>query len=249
MSVVEPIAKRSDPAIPQRRAANPQRSVWVSASAGTGKTKVLTDRVLSLLLAGTSPHRILCLTFTRAAAAEMAIRINRALAGWAIAGDEDLTKQLEALTGSTPDADTIRRARPLFAQVLDVPGGMKIQTIHSFCESLLGRFPLEAGIAPHFEVMDERDATEGQAEARLRTMDTYDEPYWRESSQTDNLTLSSGGSRLWYNRESHGLDNRLRYGQTFFIQKAERIHTTRPGQGARACPNPIRRARFASPSW
>ena len=170
MSVVEPIVLRSDPAILQRRAANPGRSVWVSASAGTGKTKVLTDRVLSLLLAGTRPHRILCLTFTRAAAAEMAIRINRALAGWAIISDEELVKQIEVLTGNSPDADTIRRARPLFAQVLDVPGGMKIQTIHSFCESLLGRFPLEAGIAPHFEVMDERDAAEGQAEARLRVL-------------------------------------------------------------------------------
>jgi ATP-dependent helicase/nuclease subunit A len=170
MSVVEPIAKHTDPAIMQRRAANPQRSVWVSASAGTGKTKVLTDRVLSLLLAGTPPHRILCLTFTRAAAAEMAIRINRSLAEWAIVSEDQLVKQIAALTGSSPDGDTVRRARPLFAQVLDVPGGMKIQTIHSFCESLLGRFPLEAGIAPHFEVMDERDAEEGQAEARLRIL-------------------------------------------------------------------------------
>ncbi|MDA1323668.1 MAG: double-strand break repair helicase AddA [Proteobacteria bacterium] len=171
MSVVEPITTlRSDPAILQRRAASPERSVWVSASAGTGKTKVLTDRVLSLLLAGTPPHRILCLTFTRAAAAEMAIRINRALASWAIVSDDDLVKQIEVLTGSSPDEETLRRARPLFARVLEVPGGMKIQTIHSFCESLLGRFPLEAGIAPHFEVMDERDAAEGQAEARLRVL-------------------------------------------------------------------------------
>ena len=170
MSAVQSTAKRLGPTIPQRRAANPQRSVWVSASAGTGKTKVLTDRVLSLLLAGTPPHRILCLTFTRAAAAEMAIRINRSLADWAVADEDNLIEEIGLLTGSLPDADTIRRARPLFAQVLDVPGGMKIQTIHSFCESLLGRFPLEAGIAPHFEVMDERDAAEGQAEARLRVL-------------------------------------------------------------------------------
>lgn len=160
----------ADPAVMQRRAANPQRSVWVSASAGTGKTKVLTDRVLSLLLCGTPPHRILCLTFTRAAAAEMAIRINRALAEWAIIDEDDLARRISDLTGAKPDEETLRRARPLFAQVLDVPGGMKIQTIHSFCESLLGRFPLEAGLAPHFEVMDERDAAEGQAEARLRVL-------------------------------------------------------------------------------
>lgn len=171
MSTAPPsTVKGEGPTKEQRRAADPQRSVWVSASAGTGKTKVLTDRVLSLLLAGTAPHRILCLTFTRAAAAEMAIRINRALAGWAIAAEDDLVADIELLTGRRPDPDTLRRARPLFARVLEVPGGMKIQTIHSFCESLLGRFPLEAGIAPHFEVMDERDAAAALAEARLRVL-------------------------------------------------------------------------------
>ena len=169
-TIVGPTVLRTDPSILQRRAADPQRSVWVSASAGTGKTKVLTDRVLSLLLAGTPAHRILCLTFTRAAAAEMANRINRALASWAIVSDEELTEQIKVLTDTDPDTETLRRARPLFAQVLDVPGGMKIQTIHSFCESLLGRFPLEAGLAPHFEVMDERDAADGQAQARLRVL-------------------------------------------------------------------------------
>jgi len=122
------VETRPEPGIAQRRAADPSRSVWVSASAGTGKTKVLTDRVLALLLAGTAPHRILCLTFTKAAAAEMANRI------------------------------------------LEVPGGMKIQTVHAFCESLLGRFPLEAGLAPHFQVMDEREAAEIQHEAQARVL-------------------------------------------------------------------------------
>lgn len=159
-----------DPVTVQRRAADPTRSVWVSASAGTGKTKVLTDRVLSLLLSGTPPHKILCLTFTRAAAAEMANRINRALAGWAVASDDDLLESIGTLIGGDPEPDMIRRARPLFARVLDVPGGMKIQTLHGFCESLLGRFPLEAGLAPHFEVMDERDAAEGLAEAQSRVL-------------------------------------------------------------------------------
>ena len=161
---------RPDPATAQRRAADPTRSVWVSASAGTGKTKVLTDRVLSLLLTGTPPHKILCLTFTRAAAAEMANRVNASLAGWAVASDDELTKQITDLIGAPPTADMLRRARPLFARVLDVPGGMKIQTLHGFCESLLGRFPLEAGLAPHFEVMDERDATEGLTEAQVRVL-------------------------------------------------------------------------------
>ncbi|MBT5050687.1 MAG: double-strand break repair helicase AddA, partial [Rhodospirillaceae bacterium] len=168
--VTDDLLTRPDPATAQRRAADPTRSVWVSASAGTGKTKVLTDRVLSLLLTGTPPHKILCLTFTRAAAAEMANRINASLAGWAVADNDELTKQITDLTGAPPEPDMLRRARPLFARVLDVPGGMKIQTLHGFCESLLGRFPLEAGLAPHFEVMDERDATEGLAEAQVRVL-------------------------------------------------------------------------------
>jgi ATP-dependent helicase/nuclease subunit A len=140
--------------------------VWVAASAGTGKTKVLTDRVLRLLLAGTPPHRLLCLTFTKAAAAEMANRLAARLARWATAEDAALADDLAELTGQWPDAATMTAARRLFAQVLDVPGGMRIETIHAFCQSLLRRFPLEAGLAPHFQVMDERDAGEMLADAR-----------------------------------------------------------------------------------
>ncbi|MGE5548313.1 MAG: double-strand break repair helicase AddA [Solirubrobacterales bacterium] len=144
----------------QRQAADPVASVWVAASAGTGKTKVLTDRVLALLLAGTPPHKLLCLTFTKAAAAEMSNRIAARLAGWATAPDEALAKDLGRLLGVAPDAATLVGARRLFARVLDVPGGMRIETIHAFCQSLLRRFPLEAGLAPHFQVMDDRDAGE-----------------------------------------------------------------------------------------
>ncbi len=152
--------QRPDPSIPQRQAADPQASVWVAASAGTGKTKVLTDRVLNLLLAGSAPERILCLTFTKAAAAEMANRIAQRLAGWATMGEAELDGTLATLVGQPVDQALRARARRLFAQVLDVPGGMKILTIHAFCQSLLRRFPLEAGLAPHFQVMDERDSTE-----------------------------------------------------------------------------------------
>jgi ATP-dependent helicase/nuclease subunit A len=151
---------RPDPSRLQRDAADPAASVWVSASAGSGKTKVLTDRVLSLLLEGTRPERILCLTFTKAAAAEMAVRINRQLSEWATVGDGELDGLLEKLTGNAPAEETAKRARRLFARVLDAPGGLKIQTIHAFCQSLLGRFPIEAGLAPHFEVIDERSAAE-----------------------------------------------------------------------------------------
>lgn len=149
----------------QRRAADPARSVWVEASAGTGKTKVLSDRVLRLLLNGVPPGRILCLTYTKAAAVEMSSRIAGRLSRWAVAGDDDLHKELSKLLGSLPEnhkdyARLEAQARKLFAILLDTPGGMKIQTIHSFCQEVLKRFPLEAKVSPYFEVMDDRTAAE-----------------------------------------------------------------------------------------
>ncbi len=150
----------------QRQAAQPETSVWVSASAGTGKTRVLTDRVLRLMLAGTRPENILCLTFTKAAAAEMANRLNQRLGRWAMLGDEALSAELASLGGQAPDDDQLATARRLFASVLDARGGLKIQTIHAFCESLLGRFPLEAELMPHFQAMDERSAAEHLGAAR-----------------------------------------------------------------------------------
>jgi len=154
----------------QRRAADPLASVWVAASAGTGKTKVLTDRVLTLLLAGALPRRLLCLTFTKAAAAEMAVRLNRRLAGWATTDDARLVADLTRLLGRAPDPAELVRARRLFAQVLDTPGGMAIETLHAFCQSLLRRFPLEAGVAPHFQVMDDADAAEALDAAKIAVL-------------------------------------------------------------------------------
>ncbi|WP_119677304.1 double-strand break repair helicase AddA [Indioceanicola profundi] len=156
----------TDPNVLQRRASGPDSSVWVGASAGTGKTKVLTDRVLRLMLAGTDPGRILCLTFTKAAAAEMSNRIADRLAKWAVQPDAELRDNLHALTGVVATTEQVTAARRLFARVLDAPGGMKIQTIHSFCQSLLRRFPLEAGLTPNFEVMDDRTAAELLDEVR-----------------------------------------------------------------------------------
>ena len=150
----------------QLRAADPTQSVWVAASAGSGKTKVLSDRVLSLLLAGVEPSRILCLTFTRAAAAEMANRIAERLRKWTASGDADLAKDVRQVTGAPPDDDRRRLARQLFARVLDTPGGMKIETLHAFCQSLLRRFPLEADLAPHFELLDDRSASDLMRDAR-----------------------------------------------------------------------------------
>lgn len=139
----------------QQLASNPLNSVWVSASAGSGKTKVLTDRVLNLLLSDTLPEKILCLTFTKAAAAQMSNRINNMLKSWAVLPDEKLKIELQKLNGLPPTAEIIKKARCLFVKVLETPGGMKIMTIHSFCQSVLKRFPIEAGISPQFDVIDE----------------------------------------------------------------------------------------------
>ena len=154
----------------QKSASDPRASAWVGASAGTGKTKVLTDRVLRLMLAGTPPDRILCLTFTKAAAAEMSNRIARRLAGWALADEAALAAELAALEDEPPEPETLAFARSLFARVLDVPGGLKIQTIHSFCQTLLGRFPLEAGVPPAFTLIDERMQAELLADAEARVL-------------------------------------------------------------------------------
>jgi ATP-dependent helicase/nuclease subunit A len=146
-------------------AADPRASVWVAASAGTGKTTVLTERLLRLMLDGTDPARILCLTFTRAAAAEMANRLAGVLADWSTLPDAALAEALQRLTGTFADMASIGRARRLFALVLDTPGGIKISTIHAFCQTLLRRFPLEAGVSPEFSVIEERGADEMLAEA------------------------------------------------------------------------------------
>ena len=156
---------RDPPTAEQRRAADPRASAWVSASAGTGKTRVLADRVLRLLLQGAAPERILCLTFTKAGAAEMVGRIEGDLARFAALAEDDLARELFALLGRAADAGEAARARGLLAEILDLPGGLGIMTIHSFCQSLLRRFPLEAGIAPHFEVLEPRDADELMAQA------------------------------------------------------------------------------------
>ena len=150
----------------QVRAADPAASVWVSASAGTGKTHVLSARVLRMLLSGAPADRIVCLTFTKAAAAEMATRVYRELGRWVRMDDVALAERLHARTGAAADGPMLARARRLFAQVLDLPGGLQIQTIHAFCQSLLGRFPLEAGLPPQFTVIDEAQSSERLRAAR-----------------------------------------------------------------------------------
>jgi ATP-dependent helicase/nuclease subunit A len=150
---------RDDATERQVQAARPDSSTWLSANAGSGKTRVLTDRVARLLLSGVEPQHILCLTYTKAAASEMQNRLFKRLGSWAMLPDETLRTALRDLgiDGAIPDA-ALRQARTLFARAIETPGGLKIQTIHSFCASLLRRFPLEAGVTPQFSEMDDQTA-------------------------------------------------------------------------------------------
>ncbi|MDO5621630.1 MAG: double-strand break repair helicase AddA [Paracoccus sp. (in: a-proteobacteria)] len=140
----------------QIEAADPARSTWLTANAGSGKTRVLTDRVARLLLSGCPPERILCLTYTKAAASEMQNRLLKRLGAWAMLADAPLRAELMALgPDRLPDLSAARR---LFAQAIETPGGLKVQTIHSFCGAVLRRFPLEAGVPHGFAELDERSA-------------------------------------------------------------------------------------------
>ena len=139
----------------QRDAADPARSIWVSAHAGSGKTYVLAQRVLRLLLSGAPPSQILCITYTRAAAANMSKRIFDHLADWVMLEDEELSQRIVATGAPAPDRSMRDFARRLFARAVETPGGLKIQTIHAFCEKLLHLFPFEANVPAGFRVIDE----------------------------------------------------------------------------------------------
>ncbi|KQY93315.1 AAA family ATPase [Caulobacter sp. Root1455] len=163
------------PPDPQRIAADPAISAFVTANAGSGKTKTLIDRVARLLLAGSTPEAILCVTYTKAAAAEMQRRLFERLGEWCVTPDVKLREQLGALEGRDPAGFShkdLSEARGLFAKALETPGGLKIQTIHAFCEKLLRRFPLEAGVSPGFQVMDD-SASSAIAQGALRQVATY----------------------------------------------------------------------------
>ncbi|MDP2619218.1 MAG: double-strand break repair helicase AddA [Hyphomicrobiales bacterium] len=160
---VSPI--RGGPTPDQTTASDPAHSAWVSASAGSGKTFVLARRVLRLLRRGVDPGRILCLTFTRAAAAEMAKRVFADLGKWATMSDKALVKELADLERRPPQPEDLNEARKLFARALETPGGIKIQTIHAFAERVLHQFPFEANVAAHFDVLDEATAADLQDRA------------------------------------------------------------------------------------
>ncbi|MFM1976891.1 MAG: hypothetical protein RL145_1737, partial [Pseudomonadota bacterium] len=156
----------------QAIAATPELSIWASANAGAGKTKVLIDRIARLLLRGSDPAKILAVTYTKAAAAEMQTRLYGLLGSWTISPDDKLTEALQKLDPELVDIEPsfLAKARALFAKALETPGGLKIQTIHGFCQTILQRFPLEAGVPPGFTVLEDQAAKALQAQV-------FDEAY------------------------------------------------------------------------
>jgi ATP-dependent helicase/nuclease subunit A len=150
------------------RTFKPESSVFVSANAGAGKTSLLINRVLSLLLHGAIPSKILCLTFTNAASAEMIDRVHKELGNWLMADEKALEQSIHTLLGYKPTAELKAKARSLFTTVLEASDGLRIQTIHAFCQTLLRRFPIEAGISPHFSIIDNKTEKELLQEARLQ---------------------------------------------------------------------------------
>ena len=239
-------ASRPPPTPEQRRAAEPSASIWVTASAGTGKTRVLADRVMRLLLAGTDPRQILCLTFTKAAAAEMVKRVEEDLSRFAVLPEAELEAELRQLAGRAPGADECTRARTLLAAVLDLPAGLPIMTIHGFCQSLLKRFPLEAGVVPHFDVLDPRSAAdllrEAQAEVLASTSAEIQSALGRLAVLLGETTLADGLAAL--------REDRLRLGALITDQGLEpliaRIYQTF-GLVAGADAGEVRRAACIDP--
>src|SRR5258706_677884 len=162
------MSTRYDPSV---AAADPRRSAWVAANAGSGKTYTLANRVTRLLLDGSRPEKILCLTYTKAAASEMQKRLFDVLGELAMLPDDLLGRRLNQISGEEALTGDFAKARRMFASALETPGGLKIQTIHSFCQSVLARFPLEAGIPPNFGVLDEQTSGALMDEAREQVLE------------------------------------------------------------------------------
>lgn len=222
----------------QNLASWPDVSAFVPANAGAGKTHVLVGRVIRLLLSGVQPERILCLTYTRAAAAEMSERLFEKLSGW-IAKDDNELRALIGMDVSQSDVEIrdLDDARRLFTRALETPGGLKVQTIHAFCERLLQRFPIEAGVVPGFHVLTETDSRDLMALARAQVLTRDDEkirnavstitPFANEQALSGLLQeLQRHGSKLL---ASYGTDNtfaqlKLQLNQIFGLTGNETSH-------------------------
>src|SRR5579872_6706979 len=171
----------------QLQASNPEKSVWVSANAGSGKTHVLVQRVLRHLLDGVPPAKILCLTFTKAAAANMAAKVFATLAQWTEMDDGALAASIASIGGGEADRRRLTFARRLFARTVETPGGLKIHTIHAFCERLLHLFPFEANVPGRFEVLDDLDRADLLLSAKRKAL---------ASAQADTGTLGAALRRV-----------------------------------------------------
>jgi ATP-dependent helicase/nuclease subunit A len=183
----------ADPSI---NAADPRQSAWVAANAGAGKTHTLANRVTRLLLSDADPAKILCLTFTKAAAAEMQHRLFRQLGEWAMLADKELSQKIHAIGAELGGPEELRKARRLFAKALETPGGLKILTIHAFCQNLLSRFPLEAGVPASFKVLDEQTAHELIAEARTRVLERAGEGDALQAAALAHLLTETSEAKL-----------------------------------------------------
>ena len=170
----------------QKRAAEPTASVFVEANAGSGKTRVLVDRVVNLLLQDVPPEQILCVTYTKAAAAEMKDRLFARLGAWSMMETGALEADFRKLTERDPEPGELDKVRRLFARALETPGGLKVQTIHAFCESLLRRFPLEAGAPPGFSTLDDSEAEKCVEVVRRKVLS-------RMRADEIDLVLATGG--------------------------------------------------------
>lgn len=194
-------------------ASDPNKSVWVNANAGSGKTKVLTDRILRLLMAGTPPGKILCLTYTRVGASEMLERVNQKLMTWATLPEEDLRGQLEKLLDMGIEYAHIATARQLFARVLNTPGGLKIQTIHSLCQSILKQFPIESETMIGFSVMDGEQSKDISKTAMAETITHMMDEKSHHMNIINNKLEEDTLRKLCQNMITHGdsLDNTLHH--------------------------------------
>ena len=191
----------------QRMAADPSGTRLAAANAGSGKTRVLVDRVSRILLGGTEPEDILCLTYTKAAASEMQERLFATLGGWSVLDDEALHKDLTTLFGRPPETLSppvkLPKARELFAKALETPEGLKVQTIHAFCERILSRFPIEAGILPGFEPLDDVQMAELRAEVETQIL--------REAMEAPDGKLAQALRLLTLERADASLDELFKW--------------------------------------
>jgi len=194
-------------------ASGPDVSAFVPANAGAGKTHVLVGRVIRLLLNGVQPERILCLTYTRAAAAEMSQRLFETLSGWIAKNDHELTAFIRKdISRSGIEIRDLDEARRLFTRALETPGGLKVQTIHAFCERLLQRFPIEAGVVPGFHVLTETDSRDLMALARAQVLTRDDEKVRNAVSTITPFANEQAFSGLLHELRRHGSKLQLIYG-------------------------------------